>query len=361
MTHIARRKDQRRGLLGQYLKPVLLSMLAFSALLLTAQSALAANAAAGRAFYKGKTITIIVPTSPGGHFDRFARLVAHFLPDHLPVKDVKVVNRPGGGMLIAANKVYHAKPDGLTIGIANAAGYVFAQLAHEPGVNYDVSRFDWIGRPDDDPVVLSTHKNGPFKSFDDLVALKGTNKTVKGLAVGRGGFAYNTEVIVFNAFHIPFHMIAAFKGSHQLVASYLSGNGDVIPLSASSTIQHLAAKSTLLTVVSDHSIPQLKHVPTIMTEARKHHVTGSDKKVLQTLIHVLGLGRAFYAPPGVPADRLAALRSAFKATIKDPKARAQGAKSGLFLGYMPPHQLKERVHEALTTRRALLTKYLKQN
>lgn len=262
--------------------------------------------------------------------------------------------------MLAQHPVYRAKPNGLTIGITNGAGDVFSQLGHMSGVKFDVSKFEWIGRPDNDPVEIGVHKHSQYHSFDDLASLAGGSKGIEALAGGKGGFAYNSEVIIYNAFNIPFHMVAAFKGSHEKVATFLPGNGDTICLSASSMLQHLSDKTNIVLTISKHRIKQLPNVPTVMQEAKKHHLAKENVDALHTMIGVLSMGRAFFAPPGTPMNRLAALRSAFKKTISDPAAEKEAKKSGLFLGYAPPEELRADVRTALK-HRTLLAKYLKTN
>ncbi|MCL6637426.1 MAG: hypothetical protein K6T26_05715, partial [Alicyclobacillus sp.] len=112
-----------------------------------------ASASSGYEFYKGKTLQIIVPYSPGGGYDQWARLIAPYMQKYLGVAKVEVVNVDGGGGLVGTNQIYAAKPDGLTIGDTNAGGDVFDQISKAPGTNFDVSKFSWIGRPDDDPHI----------------------------------------------------------------------------------------------------------------------------------------------------------------------------------------------------------------
>src|SRR4029077_12338523 len=94
---------------------------------------LTANAAADMAQFKGKTITYIVATSPGGGYDTYGRLISRYLQKYLPGSRVVVRNVPGAGHIVGANTIYAAKPDGLTIGMFNT-GLIYDQLIKRQGV-----------------------------------------------------------------------------------------------------------------------------------------------------------------------------------------------------------------------------------
>ena len=95
-------------------------------------------------FFKRKTIVLIVSTRPGGDYDFFGRLVAKGMQKHLPGSTVIVKNVPGGGMVIGANEIYKAAPNGLTFGTFNS-GIIVAQLTRSPGVHFDLAKFTWLG------------------------------------------------------------------------------------------------------------------------------------------------------------------------------------------------------------------------
>src|SRR5438105_14771187 len=122
-----------------------------------------------RAQLAGKTITIIVGYKPGGGYDATARLLARYLPKHLPGKPTVIVqNMPGGNSIIGANHMYNvAKPDGLTIGTFNR-NLPIAQLTKVQGVKYDMLKFAWIGSAANEATVLAIRNDLPYKSFEEL-------------------------------------------------------------------------------------------------------------------------------------------------------------------------------------------------
>jgi tripartite-type tricarboxylate transporter receptor subunit TctC len=287
-----------------------------------------ASSGDGGNYFAGKTLQIIVPYGPGGGYDQWARVITPYMQKYLGASKVKVVNTPGGGGLIGTAAIFHAKPDGLTIGDTNAGGDVFDQIDHSSGFNLDMTKVAWLGRPDNDPHIIATHAKGGSATFDALLAGKGT---ISALATGKGSSDYNSAVIVYNAFKADFKMVAAFSGSSDEKAAFTSGEGTTASLS-SSDIAHVSSDAKSVLLVSARPFGKLPNVPTVIQEARKHGLGGQTLQALQALSGVMDLGHAFFAPPGVPADRLAALRTAFTKSMGDPGFQKAARKAGLYLG-----------------------------
>ncbi len=302
-----------------------------------------ASSGSGGNFYSGKTLQIIVPYGPGGGYDQWARVISPYMQKYLGASKVKVVNTPGGGGLIGTAAIYHAKADGLTIGDTNAGGDVFDQIDHSSGFDIDMTKVAWIGRPDDDPHIIATHAKGPYSTFDKLLA---GNSKISALATGKGSSDYNAAVIVYNAFKAQFKMVAAFSGSSEEKAAFMSGEGTTASLS-SSDIAHISTSATSVLLVSNRPFDKLPKVPTMIQEAQTHGVTGKTLDALQALGDVMDLGHSFFAPQGVPAPQLAALRSAFQKSMADPGFQEAAKKAGLYLGPETDTYLSSAVTKAL--------------
>jgi tripartite-type tricarboxylate transporter receptor subunit TctC len=294
-------------------------------------------------FYSGKTLQIIVPYGPGGGYDQWARVIAPYMQKYLGADKVKVVNTPGGGGLIGTAAIYHAKADGLTIGDTNAGGDVFDQIDHSSGFDIDMTKVAWIGRPDDDPHIIATHAKGDYPSFDKLIT---SGSKISGLATGKGSSDYNAAVIVYNAFHVPFKMVAAFSGSSDEKAAFMSGEGTTASLS-SSDIAHISDSANSVVLVSATPFNKLPKVPTVIQEAATHHLDAKTVQALQALSGVMDLGHAFFAPNGVPAAQLTALRSAFTKSLNDPDFQQAAQKAGLYEGPETDTYLAQAVTKAL--------------
>ena len=110
-----------------------------------AAATLPSSAQQGADFYKGKTVTYIVATAPGGGYDTYGRLVAEYMQKYLPGSTFVVRNMPGAGHVIGANAIYASRPDGLTIGTFNT-GHIYNQLIGLEGVKFDLNKMFWIGK-----------------------------------------------------------------------------------------------------------------------------------------------------------------------------------------------------------------------
>lgn len=133
---------------------------------------IACEAKAERQFYKGKTIVIVVPYSPGGSFDLLARIIAMSLPKYTGSK-VLIRNMPGGGGIVAYNHMFKAKPDGLTMAITHGPKMLSSELFHLKGVRYKAGQFTYLGNLYTANNILVVGKNAPWKEPKDVASYEG--------------------------------------------------------------------------------------------------------------------------------------------------------------------------------------------
>src|SRR4051812_45815758 len=143
---------------------------------------------AGAQDFAGKTVTIVVGYKAGGGYDATARLLARYLPKHLPGKPTVIVqNMPGGNSIIAANHMYNvARPDGLTIGTFNR-NLPIAQLTGVEGVKFDMRKFAWVGSAANETTILAIRTDLPYKTFEEL------RKAKEPVVIGSTGPGANTH------------------------------------------------------------------------------------------------------------------------------------------------------------------------
>src|SRR4051812_21875409 len=125
----------------------------------------------GADFFKGRAVTYIVATAPGGGYDLYGRLVSEYMQRYLPGSTFIVKNVPGAGNIVGTNLLYASKADGLTIGTFNT-GLIYAQMIGREGIRFDLTKLSWIGKASSDPRVITINAQSPIKSFADFMAVK---------------------------------------------------------------------------------------------------------------------------------------------------------------------------------------------
>ena len=165
-------------------------------------------------FYKGKTVTYIVATAPGGGYDTNGRLITEFMQKHLPGSTFVVQNMPGAGHLIGTNYIYASDPDGLTFGTFNT-GLIYGQLAGDPGIKFDLTKMSWIGKVSSDPRVIVVSKDSGITSFDQLKNLK---EPIKFAAAGVGSASTIETTMLVKSIGLPIQVITGYNGNEDQLA-----------------------------------------------------------------------------------------------------------------------------------------------
>ena len=122
-------------------------------------------------FYKGKVITNIEATKPGGGYDAYARMIGKYMEKHIPGSTLIIKNVPGAGHIIGANETFMAKPDGLTIGTFNT-GLIYNQIVGLEGIKLDLAKYSWIGKASNEQRVMFVRPNSPLKTLKEFMEFK---------------------------------------------------------------------------------------------------------------------------------------------------------------------------------------------
>ncbi|WP_116947634.1 Bug family tripartite tricarboxylate transporter substrate binding protein [Jiangella endophytica] len=301
---------------GHYAKGLMLAgTAAATALVLTACSGDASPTAGSEdddpaAFYEGKTLTMVVPYNPGGGFDAYLRLLVPYLEEQLPDTTIRVENQPGGGGLIGANAVYQAEPDGLTIGLINYPGAVFAEVTGTDGVTFESTEWTQYGRLGALPPLVYTSPDTEYTSFDDIL---GASDTVKFGLGGVGSDAYYVAVAISNVFDFPHEIIGGYPGSNEADAALLAGEVDVSVNSGGAGVLMVEGSGAHgVVAVSNEPLEQLPDVPVI-----GEFGDADQQEQLAPLASVYDLERMVVGPPGVPEARADYLAEAIFAAASE--------------------------------------------
>jgi tripartite-type tricarboxylate transporter receptor subunit TctC len=268
----------------------------------------------GADFYKGKTVTYIAATSPGGGYDLYGRLVAEFMQKHLPGSTFVVKNVPGAGHLVGANTIYASKPDGLTIGIFNT-GLIYNQVLGAAGVKFDLGKMSWVGKAASDPRVITIGAQSPIKSLKDLQTSK---ETVNFAVGGVGSATYIESMMLTNVLKLPVKVLTGYSGGDDQMAVR---RGEITGSVASRSSWEQFVKNGYGKFIAQIGGSQTD-VPQLATM-----VDDPTAKAVTALIQSQGdIGRLTAGPPGIPQDRLDALRAAYKAAMEDKELLAKAEK-----------------------------------
>jgi tripartite-type tricarboxylate transporter receptor subunit TctC len=263
-------------------------------------------------FYKGKSISLVIATATGGGYDTYARLIARHLGRHIPGQpSIVPQNMPGAAGIRAANYLYAAAPkDGTAIGMLDQATYL-DQVLGTPGLTADATRLNWIGRILSNSAVLYAWHLAKVKRIEDALTQE--------LIVSTSGAASRLNwTVLNNVIGTRLKIITGYQGSSDSRLAMIRGEVDalsqpwpVLKIEAEQLLRERQINLLLQTGADKH--PELARVPRMIDLAKSE----DDKTLLSLFSSPSTIGRSIAAPPGVPAERVALLREAFAATIKD--------------------------------------------
>jgi len=274
-------------------------------------------------FYKNRTVTLYVGYGPGAGYDTYARTVARHLGKHIPGNpNVIVVNRPGAGSLVLTNELYNVMPkDGTAFGLV-ARGVAMEPLLGNEKAKFDARNFSWIGSANKEVSLCIAWHNTPIRTFEDLF-------TEEMLVGGIGGDTNTFPKVLNHVLGTKLKLIAGYAGGGALALAMEQGEVQGrCGLSWSTAKSHhwiAQEKVRILVQMSLEKHPDLPNVPLIMDYTKD----ADARNALALVFAPQVMGRPFVAPPGVPADRVTALRDAFMATMKDPQFLAEAKKQKL--------------------------------
>ena len=306
------------------MKALTLGSLSFATMTLIGGSALADPV---ENFYRGKTLTVVVGFTAGGDYDLRARFIVPYLARHLPGHpSVVVQNMTGGAGIIAANWVANVAPRDGTVLLAMASPAPIAQAIKQDGVAYDVRAFNWIGNSSSSPNVITSWAASGVTEIKQVME----KEFVVG-ASGRGSGSYYYPISLNRFAGTKFKVVSGYPGGSDINLAMergeVAGRGSNSWASWKSTKPEWLAqkKIHILVQVGQSRDPELPDVPLMQDLA-----TGEkEKAILRFLSLDTTIARPLVTTPGVPTDRVAALRRAFDQAMKDPELLAEAEKRKL--------------------------------
>lgn len=267
----------------------------------------AALAQSGAEFFDGKTIRYIVATDPGGGYDTNGRLVVEFMQKYLPGSTFIVQNMPGAGHLIGANYIYASEPDGLVLGTFNT-GLIYGQLTGDAGVKFDLTKMSWVGKVSSDPRVFVVSKGSGITTFEQL---RDSKEPVKFATAGIGSASAIETQMLIKALSLPI----------QVIDNY-GGNEDQLAMRRGEVQGVVGFRSTFQKFVDEghgHFIAQIGGTETNVPQLADFATNEEARKAVALIQSQANIARLTAGPPGIPDDRLDALRDAYAKATADPE------------------------------------------
>jgi tripartite-type tricarboxylate transporter receptor subunit TctC len=298
-------------------------------------------------FYKGKTITNILFTTPGSIYDTYARLLSRYFTKHLPGHPAVVIKHmPGAGGLLAARHLSEIAPrDGTTIGGLSRT-LIFEPLLGKNVANVDYQRFGWLGSMSQSTALYVSWKaTSRIRTAQDLFT--------QDLLIAGTGAAAETTIIstaINGILGTRIKLVQGYAGSVAGLLALERGevDGGFPTLEALKTVHPdwlRDQKLNLLFQTRQIPDPEIADVPTVTSLARNQE----QLKDLQFLFPRDAFGRPYVTPPGLPADRLKALQQAFGAAINDPDLIAEAARLQIPVALTSGDELETIVKETYAT------------
>jgi tripartite-type tricarboxylate transporter receptor subunit TctC len=280
------------------------------------------SAAAGGCF-EGRQIDFGVPYAAGAGYDQYARLLSPYMEDELGATIV-VRNEPGAGGLVSLAANQNGDPKKPRLQIMEGFSTVGAQIGQADGVQYDVTKWPWVGRLVAEPEIVFTGSDSAFKTWDDVLAAK---DRVRFGSTGPGASDFIQGTVLRDAFKAPIDLKTGFEGTSDISAAMLRGDVDLTESSLGTALPMIKDGSVrpLLTVAAKRS-EELPDVPTPSDYTDK--MTNDGAAAMNGIIAMIEVGRAVATTPGIPDGCLEELRGAFDAAVANPQFLAQAKDAG---------------------------------
>jgi tripartite-type tricarboxylate transporter receptor subunit TctC len=304
-------------------------------------------------YYQGKTVRLIVSSTAGSNYDLYGRLVAQYIGKHIPGKpEVVVQNMPGAGNIIGANYLYSvAKPDGLTFGTMNAALYL-NQLGGNKDVQFDWSKYIYIGSPDRSEDLMYLRSDAPFKTMADV------RKAAEGPkcgSTGTGTTSHFLPTLLNDGIGTKFNVVTGYPGGPEIdlavernevqcraftIAGWFTGD----------SYANWRKTGFVRVMVQTHPKrdPRLAEVPTVYELLDEFKASEPIKRLASLLLASNSFGRPYVLPPATPPEQVKILREAFMKTLSDTELMADAKKRRIDIEYTSGEELERLAKEVIT-------------
>lgn len=290
--------------------------------------------------FAGKTISVVIGFDAGGSYDQYGRLVAKHFGRHLPGTPAVVpANMPGVAGLRAAAYVYEvAARDGTVLGMV-AQTIALADKLGTPGIRYKASEFNWIGRVTSSVEILISWHTSKVKSVADAKAV-----SAPFAGTSPGAAAHDYPLVLNNVVGTKFKIIGGYQSASPMMLAMERGEteGAFTSWNTIKTARQEWLRNKTINIIvqfTEARHPDLPDVPNMVELGN----SDEDKRILALYASGAIVGRSLIAPPGVPQERVAALRAGFDAMLKDKEFLAEIDRTHAEFDPMPGTELQKLV------------------
>ena len=266
-------------------------------------------------FYKNREVTLIIPTGPSGGYPIFGQFLSRHLGKHIPGNPTIVVRyMPGGGGNIAANYLYNVAPKDGSVIAATFSTLTMTQALRPAGVQFDATKFSWLGSIAPMVNSVGVWHTAPATTVD------GAQKTEVVIgATGKSNDLYIYPKLMNEVLHTKFKIVLGYPDGGSVLLAMEKGEAQGVSIGVEiwTAMRPEWIKDKKIIMLAQTGLSRDKELPNVPTMYELAQGP-EDKAIMEFAAAPSVLGRAYAAPPGIPEDRLIALRKAFDDTMNDP-------------------------------------------
>ncbi|HEX2928706.1 MAG TPA: tripartite tricarboxylate transporter substrate-binding protein [Candidatus Binatia bacterium] len=308
--------------------------------------------AQSNSFYKDKTVRVIVGFTPGGFYDRWARLLSRYMPKYIPGNPNFVVqNMPGASSVIAVNYVYNlSKSDGLTLLVPINSWYL-DQLVGRKEVKFDVRKFEFIGTQEKAPTMLYFRADSPIKSLTDIIQAKEPPKCG---STGTASTGYLIAKLLDEAFKAKLNTVTGYQGGSEIDVAVERGEivcrgMDIPPHFGREPFEswHKKGFDRHILQGGPKRDPRLADTPTLFELMDQYRSPDIMRRVTRSILASGDFGRPMVIRPNTPADRVKILRESYAQAMRDPGLIDEAKKGQMDMEYTSGEELQNLMKEIM--------------
>jgi tripartite-type tricarboxylate transporter receptor subunit TctC len=304
-------------------------------------------------FYRGKQIRMYIRAAAGGNYDVYSRLLGRYITRYIPGNPMVVpVNMPGGGGLVALNYVANVAPkDGTVLTMITQSFPMDQALSLDKNLKVDMRSLNWIGNMSDTNEFFFTAKGSPTKTFDDT-----RRRETVVAATGMGSIVTRLAALYNNTLGTKFKVIYGYPSGPDMTLAMergeVEGRSTSNPQVLGATKADVVAKYNFLIQAGLKKLPHYEEVPLL------RDLAGDDEqqRIFDFICNAVAIARPMVTNPGVPPERVAALRHAFDAALADPAFLDEATRQNLEISARSGEDLQKMVYDILYAPPPLLEK-----